>query len=162
MLTRFNFTPFFLCALLLVFSGASVFFFLTGRFTLQHSPAAQAVFFLCIALEILFALGYPLLALYRIRIEYGSLIYSWLILPRTKTIPLSRIDGYYSVLVPSRQAEYITFYPVSRGRVLPAVSSFLFENSADFIAASGLTHLGRLPFTWRLYFIHILLQKKLP
>lgn len=163
MKTEFNITPFFLCALLFFAAGTAMYYFIkTDPFGSAPLTLPQIIFSACIALELAFAIGYPLLAVYRIEITDGALVYRWVFLPRKKKVCLHEIEGYYSVLLPSRQAEYMTFYPVSGGRVLPAVSSFLFANSGAFMKQTGLKHLGRLPFSWNLYFKKIVIAKRLP
>ena len=163
MKTEFNITPFFLCAVLFFAAGAAFYYFAeTDPFGTAKLSVPQIIFSACIALELAFAVGYPLLSIYRVEICEGALVYTWVFLPRKKKTYLHEIEGYYSVILPSRQAEYMTFYPVSGGRVLPAVSSFLFANSGPFMKETGLTHLGRLTFSWQLYFGKIVIRKRLP
>jgi hypothetical protein len=62
--------------------------------------------------------------------------------------------------VPSRHEEYLTAYPVSEGRILPAISSFYFDNYDDIIKQLPGEEITKIKFSWSRYFNMAVLGKK--
>jgi hypothetical protein len=162
MKTKISIPPLSLYVLLLIVSFFSV-YYLFKYLDAREFLITTASFFYCFSILLLFifSIVYPVTALYRVELRNNYLEYSWIIISRRKKVALAEIEGYYSILLPSRNSEYLTFYPVSRGRVLPAISSFAFSNSGEFIIRTGLKHLGMLPFSWKMYFWNILIRKRI-
>lgn len=114
-----------------------------------------------LSVYVLFSFLYPIITLYNVYFADGMLIYHWLVLPIKKKYYLNELCGYFSVMLPSKNGEYLTFYPSDGERILPAISSFLYENAQDFIRSSGLKHLGRIKFSWKIYFFDICFRRRI-
>ena len=62
--------------------------------------------------------------------------------------------------VPSRDNEYLTAYPSAGDRVLPAISSFYFDNYDDIVKQIPGAEISRIKFSWKTYFRMSVLKKR--
>lgn len=159
--SEFSIVVYFLYIVLVVFAG-----FATFRFIPQmiNSPELKGVplyiLLVCFGIFDIFALFHPLNSCYNVFYDGEYLTYKWTFIPRSIKIHAEKVDGFYTMKVPSRHEEYLTAYPVSEGRILPAISSFYFDNYDDIIKQLPGEEITRIKFSWSRYFNMAVLGKK--
>ena len=105
----------------------------------------------------LFAVISPLVSIKNIYIDDASIIYKYLLMK--KCFKLEEVDGYFTMDLPSKDATYETVYPVSRGRILPPISSFYLSNYDEVKKEIPLKKLGKVKFSWKNYLLVLLFKK---
>lgn len=104
-----------------------------------------------------FAAISPFVSLKSIRIDADGLTYRYPLLK--KVYPLNEVEGFFIMEIPSRDYTYETIYPVSRGRILPSVSSFYISNYQEIKSSIPLKDLGRVRFSWGNYLVVVTSKK---
>lgn len=159
--SEFNIVVYFLYIILVVFAG-----FTTFRFIPQmiNSPEVKGVplYILLFSFGIfdIFAVIHPLNSCYNVFYDGEYLLYKWTFIPRSIKIHAEKVEGFYTMKIPSRHDEYLTAYPVSEGRILPAISSFYFDNYDDIVKQLPCVEIARIRFSWSSYFNMAVLGKK--
>lgn len=158
--SEFNFAVYFLYGLLMAAAGIGTYTLIPAlkdpdmsRITIYAAASGIAI------LDV-FALVHPLISCYNIFYDGEFLEYRWTFIPWRKKIHAQDINGYYTMKVPSRENEYLTAFPASGDKILPAISSFYFVNFSDIVKALPGREIARLKFSWRLYFRISLLKRK--
>lgn len=104
-----------------------------------------------------FAVVSPFVSIRNVHIDDKSLNYRYLL--RKRVYLLETIEGYFTMELPSRDYTYETIYPVSRGIILPPVSSFYLSNYEEIKNRIPLKNLGKVRFSWRNYCLILLVKK---
>jgi len=159
--SEFSFVVYFLYIILVVFAGVTTFWFIPQM--LNSSEIKGFVLYLmifCFGLFDLFAVVHPLTSCYNVYYDGEYLLYKWTFLPRKKKILAETIEGYYTMKVPSKDNEYLTAYPVSGDKLLPAISSFYFDNYDDIVKQLPGEEIKRLKFSWGTYYRISILGKR--
>ncbi|GEM_PF-2564350 len=157
-----NVLVFFLYALLLFAAGMATYYYgndLYGRGF--HITLGEIFFIPAIVILDVFALIYPLESCYVLEINSTGLTYRWVFKLQRRHFPIGGINGYYTMLVASRDAEYMYAYPVSGSQVLPALSEFSTSNYKEILEKLPGKHLGQIPLTWNRYY-SLSIKRKLP
>ncbi len=161
--SKFNSVLYFLYLLIFIAAGFATYYFVKSYYGTKDFYTVQ---FFCYASVIFildaFALIFPFAASYNIIIDEKYMTYTWIFAPLRKKFLLDEIEGYYTILLPSRDNVYLTAYPQKNGRLLSSISTFYVDNYDEVIAALNKPHLGRLNFSWRTYFVDILIKKEIP
>ena len=161
--TEYNFMVYVLCIILLVFSGMLInFYFKSFYNNSEISPFAYYAFSLIVIVFVLFAILYPIIKIYSVEISEDVIIYKWTFLPIKKKYNIADIDGYYTTMLQSRDASYLTFYLTKNQKVLPSISTFNFDNASEFVNELNLKFLGNIKFTWTFFLVDITLLKRIP
>lgn len=159
--SEFNIVVYFLYIILVVFAGAATFRFIPQMI---NSPEIKGVplYILLFSFGIfdIFAVAHPLNSCFNVFYDGEYLLYKWTFIPRSIKIHAEKIEGFYTMKVPSRHDEYLTAYPVSDGKILPAISSFYFDNYDDIVKQLPGVEIARIRFSWRTYFSMAILGKK--
>jgi hypothetical protein len=128
----------------------------------HHGVFSKVMWLLMTVVFDSFALLQPLITCYKITVSEVYLDYKWTFVPFSKRYEKSKIKGYISIELPSRQATYLTYYPVLGNKLLPSISSFTLTNAKEVIEGTGFTSLGKIPFSWKFYGLYIFLRLPLP
>jgi len=157
----FNIVVYFLYIVLVVFAGVTTFWFIPQMI---NSPEIKGVILyillVCLGIFDIFAVIHPINSCYNVFYDGEYLLYKWTFIPRSIKIHAEKIEGFYTMKVPSKENEYLTAYPVSGDKLLPAISSFYFDNYADIVKHLPGDEIARVKFSWSRYFNMAVMGKK--
>lgn len=159
--SEFNIVVYFLYIVLVVFAGAATFWFIPQ--ILNSSELKGVILYIllvCFGIFDLFAVIHPLNSCYNVYYDGEYLFYKWTFIPRSIKVHAEKIEGFYTMKVPSKENEYLTAYPVSGEKLLPAISSFYFDNYEDIVKQLPGSEITRIKFSWSTYFNMSVLGKK--
>lgn len=156
---EFSILALFLHILLIAVSGIAYWkmspLFVSGEISLSDPE-----FYIAVPLFVvftLFAVISPLVSIKNICIDDASIKYKYLL--ARKTFNLKDVDGYFTMEIPSKDTTYETIYPVSRGRILPPISSFYTSNYNEVKEAVPFKKLGKVKFSWKNYMLVLFFKK---
>lgn len=159
--SEFNIAVYLLYIILIAFAGIGTFMLLPP---VLKDPGINRISLYIIIFSFtlfdLFAFIHPLISCYNVFYDGEYLLYKWTFIPRRKKIHAEQIEGYYTMKVPSREDEYLTAYPACGNKLLPAISSFYFDNYSDIVKDLPGDELARIKFSWSKYFNMAVLGKK--
>ena len=159
--SEFSIVVYFLYIVLVTFAGVTTFRFIPQMINNPELKGVPLYILLaCFGMIDLFAVIHPLNSCYNFFYDGEYLLYKWTFIPRNIKIHAEKVEGFYTMKVPSRHDEYLTVYPVSEGKILPAISSFYFNNYDDIVKQLPGAEIANIKFSWRAYFNMAVLRKK--
>ncbi len=158
--SEFNIAVYFLYGILIAAAGIGTYTLFPMLREPDMSRLAFYVISAGIALFDIFAIVHPLISCYNVFYDGEFLEYRWTLIPRRKKIHAQNIEGFYTMKVPSKEDEYMTAFPLYGDRMLPAISSFYFDNYNDILKELPGREIARLKFSWRTYFRISVLKRK--